>query len=290
MEQYLNRFLGMLAGEKGYSDNTIAAYRNDLTQFVEYLHARPAEPVLSPADCAPVVLLDFLAELQRRGYASSTVARKIAAVKSFFHFLTAQGVVAADPTVGLESPKIQKHAPSILSLEEVERLLLMPAQGTGPKALRDRALLELLYATGMRVTEAVTLEVSDVDLGKGVVTCRSKNGRERLIPIQSETALTAVKEYLLRSRPGLLKEPDQKALFLNHRGEKLTRQGLWLIIKSYADAAGIAADVTPHTLRHSFAKHLLAQGEDMRRLQELLGHANLSTTLVYAQSKETETE
>lgn len=289
MEQYLNRFLDSLAGEKGYSDNTIAAYLNDLTQFVEFLRTYPGGPVLEPAECSSKVLRDYLADLQQRGYASSTVARKVAAVKSFFHFLAAQGVVVADPTVGLVSPRIEKRLPRILSHEEVERLLAVPAQSIGPKALRDRALLELLYATGMRVTELVTLEVDDIDLDKGIVLCRGRNGKQRAIPLQSESALTALKEYLLRSRPGLAKEPDQRALFLNHRGEKLTRQGLWLIIKSYAEAAGISAEVTPHTLRHSFAKHLLSRGAELRQLQELLGHANLSTTLIYGQiEKETQ--
>ncbi|HKZ69721.1 MAG TPA: site-specific tyrosine recombinase/integron integrase [Anaerolineales bacterium] len=283
MEQYLNRFLDSLAGEKGYSDNTIAAYLNDLTQFVDYLRRRAAGAVLEPADCSAKVLRDYLADLHQRGYASSTVARKVAAVKSFFHFLTAQRAVVSDPTIGLQSPKIEKRPPRILSLGEVEKLLAAPAQSIGPKALRDRALLELLYATGMRVTEVVTLAMGDVDLDKGLVICRAKNGKERTIPIQSESAATAIKEYVLRSRPGLAKEQDQPALFLNHRGEQLTRQGLWLIIKSYAESAGIAAEVTPHTLRHSFAKHLLGKGAELRQLQELLGHANLSTTLIYGQ-------
>lgn len=283
MEQHLNRFLESLSGGRGYSDNTIAAYLNDLTQFVDYLRGCPGGPVLEPAQCLPDVLRGYLADLQRRGYASSTVARKVAAVKSFFHFLAAQGAVTADPTLGLESPKIEKRLPRILAHEEVERLLAAPAQSIGPKALRDRALLELLYATGMRVTEVVTLQVDDIDLDKGTVVCRGKSSKQRAIPIQGESAVTALKEYLLRSRPGLAKEPDQRALFLNHRGEKLTRQGLWLIIKAYAEAAGISAEVTPHTLRHSFAKHLLGKGAGIRQLQELLGHANLSTTLIYGQ-------
>ncbi len=287
MEQYLNRFLETLASEKGYSDNTIAAYRNDLTQFVKFLRARPAGPVLEPADCTSNMLKDYLADMQGRGYASATVARKVAAVKSFFHFLSSQSLVAKDPSRGLESPKIEKRAPRILTHDEVDRLLAAPKHTSGPKALRDRALLEVLYATGMRVTELVTLEVNDLDLDKGAITCRGKNGKQRIIPIRNETALTSLKEYLLRSRPGLIKEPGDPALFLNHRGQKLTRQGLWLIIKAYAAAAGIAADVTPHTLRHSFAKHLLGAGENMHRLQELLGHANLSTTLIYAQTEKT---
>ncbi len=286
MEQHLNRFLESLGAEKGYSDNTVSAYHNDLTQFAEFLRAKAGGA--APQDCTPAVMRQFMADLQRRGYASSTVARKVAAAKSFFHYLTAQGVVASDPTLGLESPRIQKHPPRVLSQDEVERLLTAPARGAGPKALRDRALLELLYATGLRVSEVVALAVSDLDLDKGAVMCRSKNGKQRTIPVRSETVLTALKDYLLRSRPGLIKDSSEMSLFLNHRGQKLTRQGLWLIIKSYAEAAGIAAEVTPHALRHSFAKHLLNTGEDMRRLQELLGHANLSTTLIYAQLEKPE--
>jgi len=283
MEQHLTRFLDSLAVSKGYSDNTVAAYLNDLTQFGGYLQARPDGALADPSGCTSVILREYLNDMEQRGYASATIARKVAAVKSFFHFLMAQGAVTSDPTLGLETPKIEKRLPRILTHDEVERLLNAPGQMIGPKALRDRALLELLYATGMRVTELVMLEVDDLDLDNGTVTCRGKNGKHRSIPIQSETALTALKDYLLRSRPGLAKDSTQTALFLNHRGEKLTRQGLWLIIKAYSEAAGISAEVTPHTLRHSFAKHLLGSGTDMRQLQELLGHANLSTTLIYDQ-------
>jgi len=284
MEQYLNRFLESLAAEKGYSDNTIAAYLNDLNQFADFLRQpRSRGPVSEPGQITTEMLNDYLGDMRGRGYASATLARKVAAIKSFFHFLNAQGLIPSNPAVGLESPKIEKRLPRILTLEEIERLLAAPSQAVGPKALRDRALLELLYATGMRVTEVVSLKLSDLDLDKGTITCRGKHDKQRLIPFSGETALVAVREYLLRSRPGLIKEPGEAALFLNHRGQKLTRQGLWLIIKAYAGAAGISAEVTPHTLRHSFAKHTLNKGEDMKRLQELLGHANLSTTLVYTQ-------
>jgi integrase/recombinase XerD len=259
---------------------------NDLTQFLEFCRSHNNGTALEPAECNQEMLREYMADLQQRGYASATVARKVAAVKSFFHYLTAQGAVTSDPTVGLESPRIEKRAPRILTQEEVERLLAAPSHSVGPKALRDRALLELLYATGMRVTELVTLEVDDIDLEKGAVICRGKNGKVRTIPIQSPSALTALKDYMLRSRPGLAREPEQKALFLNHRGEKLTRQGLWLIIKSYSETANISAEVTPHTLRHSFAKHLVGKGTELRQLQELLGHANLSTTLIYGQPQE----
>lgn len=283
MEQYLTRFLDSLSVSKGYSDNTVAAYLNDLTQFGAFLRERPDGVAVDPTGCTALLMQEYLTDMDRKGYASATIARKVAAVKSFFHFLMAQGAVTSDPTLGLETPKIEKRMPRILTRDEVERLLATPGQAIGPKALRDRALLELLYATGMRVTELVMLDVGDLDLDKGAVTCRGKNGKQRAIPIQSETAIAALKDYLLRSRPGLAKDSQQAALFLNHRGEKLTRQGLWLIIKAYAETAGISAEVTPHTLRHSFAKHLLGNGAELRQLQELLGHANLSTTLIYGQ-------
>jgi integrase/recombinase XerD len=288
MEQYLTRFLESLAANKGYSDNTVAAYLNDLTQFGEFLQTRPQGSMPDPVECTNAILREYLAEMERRGYASATIARKVAAVKSFFHFLMAQGAVTSDPTLGLAAPKIEKRVPRILSRPEVERLLLMPNQTVGPKSQRDRALLELLYATGLRVSELVMLQVEDLDLDKALVRCQNKNGKARHIPINSESALTALRDYLLRSRPGLAKASNQTALFLNHRGEKLTRQGLWLIIKAYAEAAGISAEVTPHTLRHSFAKHLLGSGTELRQLQELLGHANLSTTLIYDQIGQTE--
>jgi len=286
MEQYLNHFLDSLAADKGYSDNTVAAYLNDLTQLVEFLNDRLAGSELEPVRCTAPIVVEYVADMQHRQYASATIARKIAAIKSFFHYLRAQGVVTTDPTVGLEIPRIEKRLPQALTQPEVERLLAAPGQSIGPKALRDKAILELLYATGLRVTELVTLEIGDLDLDKSQVICRGKNGKHRNIPVQSETALAALKDYLLRSRPGLAKDSEQTALFLNHRGEKLTRQGLWLIIKAYAEAAGIAIEVTPHTLRHSFARHLLGSGTEIRQLQELLGHANLSTTLIYEQTKE----
>lgn len=285
MEQYLNPFLDSLTADKGYSDNTIAAYLCDLTQFVEFLNTRPAGGGLKPAACTMPLLNAYVVDMQQRHYASATIARKMAAIKSFFHFLRLQGAITIDPTVGLEMPRIEKRLPQALTQTEMERLLAAPGPSVGSKALRDKALLQLLYATGLRVTELVSLEIGDLDLDKGRVVCRGKNSKQRCIPIQSETALAALKDYLLQSRPALAKDSCQPALFLNHRGEKLTRQGLWLIIKAYAAAAGILGDVTPHTLRHSFARHLLENGTALRQLQELLGHANLSTTLVYAQTK-----
>jgi len=282
MDQYLVKFLDKLSVEKGYSDNTIAAYRNDLTQFIAFLRAR-AGAALEPAAMTVEMVEAYVGDLQHgaAAYAPSTVARKVAAVKSFCHFLADQKLIAADPAAKLSSPKVKKHIPRILTAAELERLMEAPNRSGGPKAMRDRALLETLYATGMRVTEVVNIRLEDVDWEGGMVICQGKGDRRRRIPLGS--ALGSATDYLQRARPTLARESSPPMLFLNHRGQKLTRQGVWLIIKEAAEVAGIEGDVTPHTLRHSFAKHLLGTGEDLRRVQELLGHANLSTTQVYRQ-------
>lgn len=221
---------------------------------------------------------------QEREYASATVARKVAATKSFFHFLLERGIVQDDPTVNLDSPKVRKYLPTSLSEEDVARLLRAPLRHDNVRSLRDSALLELLYATGMRVSEIVDLNTCNVNLTSLSVHCASKGPRskERMIPIYSRAA-DALRVYLTEGRPKLLRDEEEEALFLNHRGRRLTRQGLWLIIKKYVDEVGIEAAVTPHTLRHSFATHLLNGGADVREVQGLLGHANVSTTQVYAQ-------
>lgn len=284
MDQYLTKFLNTLAASKGYSGNTIAAYRNDMEQFAQFLHSQQGNST-ELAEVTPELIEAYIANLQQGNqlYAPSTVARKVSVVKSFFHFLADQKIVPSDPAAKLNAPKVKKHIPQALSPAETERLLAAPTRGNGPKALRDRALLELLYATGMRVTEAVNLRLEDLDLERGMVQCRGKNERRRNIPLGS--ALESLNDYLKRGRPNLVRDDSPLALFLNHRGQKLTRQGIWLILKEAAEAAGIASEVTPHTLRHSFAKHLLGSGEDLRRVQELLGHANLSTTQMYRQAE-----
>jgi integrase/recombinase XerD len=203
--------------------------------------------------------------------------------KSFFRFLFEQRIIPSNPAARLTSPKVKKNAPKTLSRVELERLLAAPGQQTSPKALRDRALLELLSSTGMRVTEVVTLRLEDVDWEQGVVICRGKGDRHRRIPLGAGSG--PLRDYLDQARPNLARENSPPLLFLNHRGHRLTRQGVWLILKEAAEAAGISAEVTPHTLRHSFARHLLGAGEDLRRVQELLGHANLSTTQMYRQAE-----
>jgi integrase/recombinase XerD len=284
MDSLLEQFLNNLKVEKRYSENTISAYQNDLTQFMEFLRSREGGPV-EISQVTPETVGAYVEDLQhgQNAYAPSTVARKIAAVKSFFHALVEQGLVAADPAARLNSPKVKKHIPKTLSQADMERLLAAPGHSGGPKSLRDRALLEVLYATGMRVTEVVNLGLSDVDWERRTVSCPGKAERRRHIPLGS--AADPLTDYLQHGRPNFARDDSPVMLFLNHRGQKLTRQGVWLILKEAADAAGLDGDVTPHTLRHSFAKHKLGAGEDLRRVQELLGHANLSTTQVYRQTE-----
>lgn len=285
MEPYLQQFLTGLTSEKGYSDNTIAAYRNDLTQFASFLREYRGGAV-DPSEVTPEIVQAYVERIQQPegGYAPSTVARKIAAVKSFFHSLAEQRLIAADPAAHLSSPKIKKSVPKTIGGDELERLLAAPRAGNSPKHLRDSALLELLASTGMRVTEVVNLSLSDMDWEKAEVVCRGKAERNRRIPMGPARA--SLETYLHTARPALANDASPEIFFLNHRGKKLTRQGVWLIIKEAAEAAGINVEVTPHTLRHSFAKSLVGTGESLRRVQELLGHANLSTTQVYRQTPE----
>jgi len=281
MRRQIDGFLHYLETEKDCSDNTISAYQNDLTQFLEFAQGT----VSSWQDMDKANLVAYIQLLRKKQYASSTVARKVAAVKSFFHFMLDQKLLEDDPTATLDSPKVKKRLPKILSPDDIEALLAQPNNSHDPKSLRDKAFLELLYASGMRVSELVSLDVSDLDLGQSEVHCRGKANRQRTLPI-SERAIPHLQSYLERGRPSLLKNPDVPALFLNHRGKRLTRQGLWLIIKGHVEAAGLDVAVTPHTLRHSFATHLITRGAELRDVQRLLGHANISTTQIYTEVRQ----
>jgi integrase/recombinase XerD len=281
MEAALSAFLDFLSEEQGYSSNTIAAYRNDLGQLLSFFEELE-RPIDRWSQVNDGLVHAFVGELRKREYASSTVARKVAALKSFFHYLHDERIIHQDPTLELDSPKVKKRLPKSLSQEEIDRLLSAPPHDGTPKTLRDRALLTTLYATGMRVTEVVSLSMGDVNLKEGAVYCTSQGDRPRRLPL-TERAYEAVASYVDAGRPELLRDPDEMALFLNHRGERLTRQGLWLIIKVYAKEAGLEDDVTPHTLRHSFAAHKISEGAELREVQRLLGHANVSTTHIYAQ-------
>jgi len=280
MENQLTTFLDFLSAEKGASNNTIAAYRNDLEQLVEYLKAHGDGSRWEKVN--RMLIQDFILDLKQRKYAETTVARKVAAIRSFFSFLSAEGILADNPTEGLASPRVGKMLPKAITPNEVDELLEQPCKRSTPEARRDRAMLELMYATGMRVTELVSLDLENISVdGKNpFVRCTGKGAKERLIPIH-EQAAEAVAEYLTEARPLLVRNKNEKALFVNRRGERLTRQGFWLILKGYAKAANLRDDVTPHTLRHSFATHMLRGGMPLRHVQEMLGHANISTTQVY---------
>jgi integrase/recombinase XerD len=285
MHDAVERFLDVLATERGFSGNTIAAYRNDLGQFIAYLHDPPAEdrqpPVAQWTELTDGHLNVYLLYLRGRDYASSTVARKTAAIKSFCHFLLSEGIMRADPAANMASPKVDKYVPRAITPDEVARLLAQPAKqpaANRPEALRDQAMLETLYATGMRVSELVALDVDDLDLAGAFVRCTGKAGRQRTVPLRS-SAVASLDRYLSSGRTALLLSPEA-ALFLNHRGNRLTRQGFWLILKAYAEQAEIG-DITPHTIRHSFAAHALKHGAELRDVQHLLGHVSISTTQVY---------
>lgn len=276
----IEQFLQYIAEIRGYSSNTIAAYQNDLTQFSSFLRGR----VDGWNEVNREILIDYIMAMKAdQEYASSTVARKVAAIKSFFHYLVDKGELEDDPTATLDSPKVRKRLPKAIAARDLERLLNEPAREQTPKALRDRALMEVLYATGLRVTELVSLNVDDINLASATLRIvRPKDKAERIVPIH-ERALQPLQDYLERGRMQLLRDPQEPALFLNHRGRRLTRQGLWLIVKHYVREAGITEDITPHTLRHTFAAHLVERKADLEYVQELLGHANISTTQVYTQ-------
>lgn len=280
MNEQVQMFLDHISVEKGYSENTLSAYRNDLSQFVSFLDQRVADWGEVDQD----LIMEYIMYMKGdQEYASSSVARKVAAIKSFFHFLADRKVIEDDPTATLDSPKVRKRLPKAISQSDIERLLMEPAKDKSAKAVRDRALLELLYATGLRVTELVSLDVDDVNLASGTVrVVHPKDKHERLVPIH-QRAIGPLQEYLEQARVQLLHDPEERALFLNHRGQRLTRQGLWLIVKYYVREVGIRDEVTPHTLRHTFAAHLLDKKADLEYVQELLGHVSISTTQVYTQ-------
>ena len=282
MREDIKGFLNYLTIEKGFSENTRVAYQNDLTQLAGFVEAEAAKGDVMPswANFSRQGCLSYLLNLKERNYAPTTAARKVAAAKSFFNFLLAEGIIKNNPTENISSPKVGKPLPNAISISQVRQLLDQPAKMTTPEARRDGAILELLYASGMRVSELVSLNLGDVDTEGGYVRCFGKGNKERLIPIHPQ-AVRAIKEYITKTRPQLLRSDAEVALFLNRRGDRLTRQGLWQKLKDYAKSAGLGKVVTPHTLRHSFATHMLSGGADLRSVQELLGHANISTTQIY---------
>jgi integrase/recombinase XerD len=268
-------FLAYLEFERGLSRNTLDAYRTDLLQFGRFLEERD----VTALDAAPSDVADFLEKLARDGASPATIHRKSACLRSFYRHLRRDGLLDTDPTATLSTPRRSRKLPQVLTRGEVEKLLSQP-RGTEPSALRDRALLELMYACGLRASEAIGLELMDVDIQEGVLRARGKGSKERIVPI-GQAALKALRIYLERGRPALVKGAPEAHLFVNFRGGQLTRQGLYKIVRRHAQTAGLADRMSPHTLRHTFATHLLSGGCDLRSVQEMLGHADVSTTQLY---------
>jgi integrase/recombinase XerD len=270
-------FLAYLEFERGLSRNTLEAYRSDLLQYGRFLEEREVSAV--KAEQRDVA--DFLSSLAERSASPATIHRKAACLRSFYRHLRRDGIRDSDPTAALSAPRRGRKLPQVLTRGEVEKLMEQP-RGTDPSALRDRALLELMYACGLRASEAISLEVSDVDVQDQLLRARGKGSKERIVPI-GQRAVRAVRIYLERGRPGLVRKngASETHLFVNFRGGSLTRQGLYKIVRRHATSAGLADRMSPHTLRHTFATHLLAGGCDLRSVQEMLGHADVATTQLY---------
>jgi integrase/recombinase XerD len=278
MKDSIENFLHYLAVEKGYSEHTISAYHNDLTALAEFAGKQSLN---SWAAMDRQNMLAYMLDLKERGYVATTIARKVAAARSFFGFMGAEGHIKTDPTENMSSPSVGKALPKPIPIEQVRLLLEQPAKLSTAEAKRDGAMLELLYASGMRISELVSLNLGDVNTeGNYFVRCFGKGRKERIIPLYEKIA-TVVKQYIEEDRPKLAHGKKDTALFLNARGDRITRQGFWQKLKEYAKSAGLSSQISPHTLRHSFATHMLSGGADLRSVQELLGHANISTTQVY---------
>lgn len=276
MNNAIQDFIHYLTVERGLSANTTESYSRDLKQFEAYVQPLGITNLVHADKTA---VMGYLIAMQKKGRSASTLSRHMAAIKAFFRYCLTEGLIAKDPTVNLESPRPQKKLPQILALEEVECLLNIPMKNNRT-GLRDKAMLELLYATGLRVTELISLDISNVNLEMGFVRCFGKGAKERIIPLGS-IAAKHIEEYLHTGRPKLVKKPGETGLFLNHHGKQMTRQGFWKLIKKYANEVGITKEITPHTLRHSFATHLLENGADLRSVQEMLGHSDITTTQIY---------
>lgn len=276
MEQAIDQFVAYLHNIKETSTNTELSYRRDLKKVIVFLHARN---LTEWVDVSEGALKDYITSMGEQHFAAATISRNIASIKALFHFMAQEGIVKKDITDGLKAPKIEKKIPEILTMDEVIRLLEQPS-GNSHKEIRDKAMLELLYATGIRVTELITLKVSDVNLPMSFIICRDAH-KERVIPF-GKAAKEALVRYLTEAREQMIEDKSSDILFCNFSGAPMSRQGFWKLIKFYAKKAGITADITPHTLRHSFAAHLVENGADLRSVQEMLGHSDISTTQIYA--------
>ena len=278
MVRLLDDFSNFLITNRDLSQNTAVSYKRDITQLINFLNTRD---ILEPQEVSQTTLISYCMKLEQEGRAPSTIARSIASIRCFFHFLAKEKHIDENPAAILEAPKCEKKTPQSLSTENIERLLEQPDTSTF-KGSRDRAMLEILYATGIRVTELINLKLVDVNLSMGFLNCKGSRGKSRIIPLGGQ-AIRSLKDYVemhWSCQPGL---DIENRLFLNVKGKPMSRQGFWKIIKAYAAAAEIKAEITPHTLRHSFATHLIENGADLKSVQEMMGHSDISTTQVYAQ-------
>lgn len=276
MEKKIKLFLEFLQKDKKLSNNTLQSYKRDITQYESYINEENLQYLKVTKDD----IKKYLENLKNIGKKTSTISRNLASIRSFYQYLVRTKKIKEDPTEGIQSPKVEKRVPSVLSSKEVELLLEQP-KAVDLKGIRDKAMLEFAYATGMRVTEIINLNIEDVNLKEGYVSCTNAN-KQRNIPLGA-ISINALKEYIKKARPYLIKSEDEKSLFVNINGKRLTRQGFWKIIKYYKEQAHIEKDITPHVLRHSFATHLLQNGADLKAIQAMLGHSDISSTQVYMQ-------
>lgn len=276
MEQEIKGFVSYLHDVKKTSQNTELSYQRDLMKMMRFLRTQKVE---KSKDVTETNLNSYILDLEKKGMAAATVSRNIASMKAFYLYMLKNGEVTTDPAEHLKAPKVEKKIPDILSVEEIERLLAQPGDRTA-KGLRDKAMLELLYATGIRVTELISLRLDDVNWKLDYIICRDRN-KERIIPFGSK-ARKALDQYMKSARAELVGEKECDMLFPNCSGESMSRQGFWKLLKQYVKQAGIQMEITPHTLRHSFAAHLVDNGADLHMVQEMLGHSDISTTMMYA--------
>ena len=276
MEKQVKLFLDFLKDDKKLSDNTLQSYRRDIEQYEKYV----SDNKINYLKVTEETILEYMEYLREENKKESTISRSLASIRSFYQYLIRVKKIKKDPTMTIESPKISKRTPNILTSKEVELLLDQP-KDVDLKGTRDKAMLEFAYATGMRVTEMISLDIDDVKLDEGYVVCRGRS-KSRNIPLGS-MSLKALKEYIDDARPYLIRDESEEALFVNVNGTRLTRQGFWKIVKYYKEQAHIEKDITPHVLRHSFATHLLQKGADLKAIQTMLGHSDISSTQVYMQ-------
>ena len=275
MERTLEDFILYLHETKNTSKNTEVSYERDLKKLIRYLQEQNLN---SFSEVTSTDLQGYLNKIKNENLAAATISRNLASIRALYHYLVKTGIVSEDPTEAIHTPKIEKRLPEILSVEEVDRLLKQPDIRT-PKGIRDNAMMELLYATGMRVSELIHLKTTDINLQMGYVVCHD-NGKERIIPI-GNVSRNAILQYMEHSRGFFTRDTKENALFTNCSGKSMSRQGFWKVLKGYAADAGISRDITPHTLRHSFAAHMLQNGADVKSVQEMLGHADISSTQIY---------